>query len=428
LAATGLKAAALAQSAEPHLQFKPQVIANASFTSDAKPSPFFPYDRVETTNFNVGIQNQFKFGLMTKFTFGLTDFHYVGISPKYFEARPQMEASLPLMRNAFGRESRLGALAAEKSGLAKSSAHEAACRQILTEAETMYWRLSVAREVEKLAKNSLSRAQALFEWTSRRVRLSLSDKSEGLQATAQLKARQIDLRIAKEDTRSAALAFNAARGKSSDVVEESLPLPSSKLIANWRTPERLKNRPDVDLALAQAETMRATALASAERSRSQLELFGLYALNSPQRKTDTSALSDAWNANRPTSTIGVRLNVPLDRDTIKTVYDAWTAEATEQQSLANRKVFEQERDWSDAIARFGAAQEKLKLLEDLELTQKEKLDYERARQQRGRSTVAQVVLFEAEYDQTAFARVRALAEILNLNAQLKLFSTLASTN
>lgn len=427
-AASQLKRASQDASAEAGLIFKPQLFANASFTSDAKPSPFFPYDRVETTNLNFGIQQQFDFGLQTKFGYGFSDFHYVGIAPKYFEGRPQVEASLPLLKNSFGREARLTALAGEKSSLAKAVGQDATRRQLILEAEAAYWRLTLAQEALKISSASLERAQALYDWTSRRVRLLLSDKSEGLQATAQLKARQLDLRLAQEESRAAALAFNSARGRAGDVVTEKLPRLTSQLISNWKTPERLNNRPDVDVALLQAEALRAGALVSAERSRSTLEIFGLYAFNSPQRRNEAEAFADSWNGNRPTSTIGVRLNVPLDRHTTDQVQQAWAAEASAQQLIASRKVFEQERDWTDAIARFALAKEKVKLYEELEQAQKDKLEYERSRQRRGRSTVAQVILFEGEYDQTAFARVRALAELLNLNAQLKLYSPFGKAN
>ncbi len=428
IAAEKMRAAALDAATESSLAFKPQFFANASFSSDAKPSPFFPYDRVETTNLGVGIQNQFEFGLQTKFTYGFSDFNYVGIAPKYFEGRPQLEASLPLLKNAFGREARLTALAGEKGGLAKSAAQDAARRQVLLEAEAAYWRLTLSREAEKISKASLDRAQAMYDWTSRRVKLSLSDKAEGLQATAQLKARKLDYRLAQDETRTASLAFNSARGRTGDVVTENLPKLTSQLVSGWKSPERQTNRPDVDLALLQAEAAKASAMASAERSRSQLELFGLYAFNSPQRGSESEAFADSWNGNRPTSTIGVRLNIPLDRSTTERVQAAWAAEASAQQAVASRKIFEQERDWNDAVARFELAKEKVKLYEDLELAQKEKLDYEKSRQQRGRSTVAQVILFEGEYDQTAFARVRALAELLNLNAQLKLYSPFELAN
>ena len=73
------------------------------------------------------------------------------------------------------------------------------------------------------------------------------------------------------------------------------------------------------------------------------------------------------------------------------------------------------------VARFQLAREKIRLYEDLEKAQREKLDHERDRQKSGRSTVAQVIIFESDYEQTQFARIGALAEVLGLNAQMKLY-------
>jgi outer membrane protein TolC len=67
------------------------------------------------------------------------------------------------------------------------------------------------------------------------------------------------------------------------------------------------------------------------------------------------------------------------------------------------------------------AREKIRLYEELESSQREKLDFERSRQKSGRSTIAQVILFETDYEQTQFARIRSLAEVLSLNANMKLY-------
>ncbi len=417
-----LERSAATTALEPRLQLKPVLFAGASTTSDAKPSPFFPYQRLETSNYNVGIQNQFSFGLQTKFTFVFADFEYVGIRSKYFEGRPQLEASLPLLRNSFGRETNYAVVAAEKGALAKAAAQEAMGRSVLIDAEAAYWRLALSREALRISKSSLDRAQAMYDWTSRRVRLSLSDRSENLQASAQLKARKLDFRIAEDDSRSARLAFNGARGRAGDSVPETLATLDSNLVAKWKAPTKLDNRPDIKASLLQAESAEAQALAAKERTKSNLEVFGLYAFNSPLKDSEADALSEAWSSSRPSSTIGIRFNMPLDFETTDKIQEAWSAEAAANRTIASRKSFDQERDWTDMVARYDLAKEKLKLYEDLEAAQKEKLDHERNRQRSGKSTIAQVILFESDYDQTAFARIRAMAELLNLNSLLKLYA------
>lgn len=421
-AAKTLEAAAEASALEPGLMLKPSIFAGASMTSDAKPNPFFPYQRLETSNYNVGVQNQFSFGLQAKFSFVFADYSYVGIAPKYFEGRPQLEATLPLLRNGFGRETRYSVLAGEKGALAKAAAQEAAGRAIMLEAESIYWRLALTREALRISKASVDRAQAMFEWTSRRVRLSLSDRSENLQASAQLKARKLDYRIAEDEERSARLAFNSARGRPGDQVAENLTTFDSKFVSKWKVPAKQNNRPDVKASILQADSAEAQALATSERTKANLEVYGMYAFNSPQRSLESDAFNDSWSSNRPTSTVGIRFNMPLDIESTDRIQEAWSAEAKANRSIASRKVFDQERDWIDTLSRYELAKEKLKLYEDLEVAQKEKLDHERSRQRSGKSTVAQVILFESDYDQTAFARIRAMAELLNLNSQLKLYA------
>lgn len=425
VAAEKLTRAATDSTAELDLMFRPRLFSNLAVSSDAKPSPFFPYDHIEANTFEAGIQNQFQFGLSAKLSYGVASYNYVGMpiaQSKYFEASPKIELSLPLMRNAFGREARATHLAGKSEATAKASAQSAQKRQILLDAEAIYWRLSLAREAEAISKASLERAQAIYDWTHRRVRLSLSDKAEGIQSTAQLKARKLDYRVAQDETRAASLAFNSARGIAAESVSDNLPLLSSKLISSWKPPEKIQNRPDIDFAIEQAKATQAGAEVTKERTKSNLELFGQYAFNSPQKSEFGDAFDGSWSTSKPTSTIGIRLNIPFDQSTAKAVQKAWEAEASAQQDIINRKLFEQQRDWTDAVSRFEFAKEKIKLYEDLEIAQKEKLDYEKLRQKQGRSTVAQVILFEGEYDQTAFSRIRALAELLNLNAQLKLYS------
>lgn len=417
--------AAKLYAAESALSMAPIFFANATIASDAKPSPFstfgLGYDRIETNTYSAGLSKLFSNGLRTSVSYLAIDTAYIGIQPQYFEARPQIEAALPLWRNFWGRETLgifdAGRLAAE----AKSEAQNALAKSTLVEAEAAYWRLALARETLIVARDSVERARAMFDWTGRRVRLALSDKSEHLQSTAQLKARELDLKMAEDDERSARLAFNSARGLNSDKVSELLEVLNAALISKWQTPSRTQTRPDIEASRLQAEAAEAGARAAVERAKPTFELFGLYALNSPQRSTQGDAFADSWKRDKPASQVGLRLNVPLDLSSLDRVKEGYSAEAKAQRALVSRKLFEQERDWNDVVARFQLAKEKIRLYEELEQSQKAKLDHERSRQKSGRSTVAQVILFESDYDQTQLARIRSLAEVLNLNAQMKLY-------
>ena len=418
--------AAEGYSYEAALALSPTFFANAKIDSEGKPSPFpipgLTYSSVDTNTYSAGISKLFANGMKTSFSYVASDTDYVGLgAAKYFEARPQIEATLPLWRNFWGRET-VGTIEAGRLGaLAKAEGQDAQAKGVLVDAEAAYWRLALAREALKVSKDSVDRAQAMFDWTNRRVKLALSDRSEHLQSTAQLKARALDYKTAEDDERAARLQFNSARGVSSDKVPESLEILNAELIAKWETPSRTQTRPDIEAARLQAEAAEANAKAAGERSKPTLELFGLYALNTPHRDNQGDALGDSWKRERPSTQYGVRLNMPLDFSATKKAQEGWRAEANASRTMISRKLFEQERDWNEVVARFQLAREKIRLYEELETSQREKLDYERSRQKSGRSTVAQVILFETDYEQTQFARIRSLAEVLSLNANMKLY-------
>lgn len=420
-------------SYEAALPLAPAFVANATLGSEGKPSSIpvagFNYSSVDKNDYSAGITKLFRTGIRTSFTYSAMDTNYVGLpgAQKYFEARPQIEATIPLWRNFWGRETIGGVEAARLSSLAKAEGQDAQAKSVLVEAEAAYWRLALAREALKVSRDAVDRAQSMYDWTSRRVRLALSDQSESLQSTAQLKSRVLDFKMAEDDERSARLAFNSARGVTADKVPEALEVLNAELVAKWETPNRTQTRPDIEAARLQAEAAEANARAASERSKPNLEIFGLYAFNSPHQATQSEALEASLKRDRPSSSYGIRLNMPLDFSSMRKAQEGWNAEANASRTLVSRRLFEQERDWNDLVSRFQLAREKIRLYEELESSQREKLEFERSRQKSGRSTIAQVILFETDYEQTQFARIRSLAEVLSLNANMKLYGVAYDT-
>ena len=403
------------------------MFASATVGSDGKPSPFasfgFRYTSVDTDVYQAGISKLFSNGIRTSFSYVAQDTYYVGLpnTSKYYEARPLIEATIPLWRNFWGKETMGNVDAARLSALAKSAVANRDAKAALVDAESAYWRLALAREALKVSQGAVERASATSKWSGRREKLALSDRSENLQSTAQLKTRELDLLTAQDDERAARLTFNSSRGVNSDKVEEQLDVLNADLIARWQLPNRTQSRPDIEMMRLQAETAEAAARAAKEKSRPTLEVFGSYAFNTPQRGSQGDAFADSWKRDLPTSQYGVRLNMPLDFNEMKRAQEGWAAEARASRTIVGRRLFEQERDWNDVIARFQLAKERVRLYEDLENSQKDKLEYERTRQKSGRSTLKQVIDFETDFQNTQFARIRSLADILNLNTQMKLY-------
>lgn len=419
--------AARATADEAELSVKPHFFASAALNSESKPSPFFNYERIDTTALGAGVSQQFRFGLQTKLSYQYTESNYVGIRPKFFEARPSVEATLPLLRNWGGRETANQIDAAVTAGNAKAKGQEAQREGALLEAEILYWRLALAREAKKVAQDALARAQAMHEWTTRRVRLNLSDRTEQLQSDAQLKARQLEMLQADDDERSARLNFNLARGRNDDLVKEVLSEINAARIQKWKNLTRTHSRSEVEALSLQAQAAELQAQAARERTRPQLELFGQYAWNSPLRATSSDALADSWRTDKPTQTVGLRLQFPLDVSQSVRTQKGWALEAQAAREQLRRRTQEEERDWSELSSRYQTAKQRALLFEELERAQKAKLDHERGRHRVGRAVLAQVIQFETEYQQTQLGRLRSLAEALSLYAQMKLYGPKAES-
>ena len=76
----------------------------------------------------------------------------------------------------------------------------------------------------------------------------------------------------------------------------------------------------------------------------------------------------------------------------------------------------------DLLAQLTEGKRKLDLARKIETVQKNKLDLERDRHKRGRTTTYQVLLFEQDFASSQLSRIRAEAELLRILAQMKTFS------
>lgn len=424
-AADQISKAAKLQAAEGSLLFKPVANGQGVASSEGQANPFDSGAALSSRSYSLGVTQPTNFGLSGTFSYNRNELEANAgpLSGTYTASWLQLELRQSLLRNWAGAELRRQSEAIEAGALAKSYTQSFVAKQILLEAETNYWRLALARELVAVQKDAVERAERLHDWTSRRVRLQLADRADALNASTNLQARKLDLRSAEDEERASAQAFNSSRGLNSNEVSEKLDELTPDVIVTMKIPARTETRDDVKAAEQQTKAAAANALVSREKNKPTIELFGVLPMT---QETNASSVQLAASANsnvtsRPGTTVGLRLAVPLDFGTQDHVRQGYAAEAAATDQTYRRRVFEEERDWSDLTAKFEQTKERLKLYADLENVQKTKLDYERDRQQRGRSTLQQVLLFEADYEQAQLGRIRTSAELLTLNAQMKLY-------
>ena len=414
--------AAKSYSREGSLLLKPSLFGNGSAASDGFSNPFNSPDKETSTVYTLGLQEQTNFGLSGKLDYNQSAMNiptFGSVALNWF----QVELTQSLWRNWGGEEARSQAELIETNDLSKSFNETYMNKNLLLEAERNYWSLALARETMNVQKDALDRAQRIDEWTDRRVRLNLADRSQGLQSSSNLQARKLDYRNASDNESTAAIAFNSSRGLVSDKVPEQLSELTPELVANMKIPAHTQPRDDVKAAEFQAKATAANARLNREKDKPTVELFGVAPLTTPAPPSGLLGGVLPLNA-RPSTTIGLRFTAPLDFGTVSRAREGWAAEAQAADWTYQRKTFEEERDWQSLIIKFQQARARFQLYVDLGKQQKEKLEYERERQKLGKTTLEQVILFEADYEQAEYGRISTLADLVTLNAQMKLYGAL----
>lgn len=429
------------RASEAELLTAPQLFVSAQFASDAKPSnfPSFTYDQINTHLYSLSISQQTHFGLSGKISFSATYLNYLnpamaGLSmssalPAAFDTKPSIDLNFPLWSGGFGKSIQANQNLAEASALASSYGSRYQARATLMEAEAIYWRLALARQAQIVQNEALARAQKIYDWNARRVKLHLADDSDALQAQALLEVRQLEQELSKDELHNASIAFNSLRNLDSPEVPETLLEISSEMnewIKKLEPPQRAPLRDDVRAAQESERIAQNNATLGIERNKPALNVFASYALNGHQENFG-SALGDPFSANRPTLAMGVNFSMPLDFQSTQSARQGWIAEQTAAEKTYQRKLFEQEIGWKNLLDHLNDAKKKLELAEKLEKTQRRKLEHERDRLQRGRTVTYQVLMFEQDFAQSQLNRIRAQAEVLNIIAQMKLYSNESPT-
>jgi outer membrane protein TolC len=418
---------ALERSREADLITGPGFFASAGRSIDYKPNPFMSYNKLSNDSYTFGFSQQTSFGLQGKLSYNLMKSDYNGLPagfgpnpPTYFEGRPQIEATQSLWRNGFGSEVRAMREAAEASAKATHFSESYRLKGILAEAELSYWRLALAREKVAIGREAFARSQKLYDWSARRAKLQLADQADALQAEGALSARELELQSWLDEERVAARGFNLARGVSSDEMNEKLAFVDTLVLGQIPAPQRDEFRDDVQAAREGERATRANAELAIEKVRPSLDLFGTYAFNS-KNATAGKAIGESFKDDRPSVIFGVKFTAPLDLGAVASAKSGWAKEKSAAELLYQRKLLEQDSEWSDLSQRLIEGKKRLELALKMEGVQKRKLTHERDRLTRGRTTTFQVLQFEQDFSQAQLTRIMVEVDIVNILVRMKTF-------
>jgi outer membrane protein TolC len=431
------------RSEEGKLLLAPTFFANTQFTWDAKypPARFLLFSNQFIHSSSFGISQLTTFGMEAKLRYDIYYQTYNNPRPlftipgapsviltSYAVASPVLELTQSLWGNGFGRSTRANQELAESNALASSYGSKFEARTVLSQAETQYWNLAVARQAVAVQEAALDRAKRIYQYNVRKSRLHLGESSDVLQAEALVQSRELELASARNDERKARRAFNSSRHIDSEEVVENLIEMKPSLIDEIPLPERAAMRDDVKAAEQSARARRASAVISAERDSPTLEAFATLALNGQGEEDIYGSIGQSIGASfsfrRPTESVGVRFRMPLDQSLINKAHEGWKKEQIAAEKSYDQKVFDSEQSWKDLTESLKEAKAHLSLSRKLEEIQRQKLEAERKRLNQGRTTTYQVLLFEQDFLLSQLNRIRDQSRALTLIAQMKLFGEL----
>ena len=419
-----------AKALEAELMFAPTAFLSPSYSLEKKSSASPQGSEYYVTGIKFGVKKMTNFGLSSTLGLDYSHTETEGANPalvpvpKYFESKPYIELSQSLWRNGFGDESRIQVEAAQAQALASAASSEFKLLQLRLEGEGLYLKLAVSREMLKLQNSILKRAERLQAWTQQRTQLSLADQSDLLSAIAAVNTRKIEHMTAQNEERSAARAFNSARDIDLDRVEENLQAWEQKNILGAAdfvlkgTQSEL--RADIKMLEAQAQAAQAQSLLAKEKYTPTLDLFANYALNGKDENASKAA-SQSFATKYPSMSVGLKLSAILGGKVKNETVKAYRLEAEAAQLEAEWKKKENRIQLEELRSKISDIQERYKLAIQLEKSQETKLNYEKRKQQRGRSTLMQVLMYEQDFANSQLMRVKTESELLKVAMELRSF-------
>lgn len=397
--------------------------------SDRKQPQFADFEGIsrERRTFQLGLEQNSSYGMTHRL---FSNYSYINQKEATFILNPRVansalvyEFTFPLMRNFLGKNTQYQQEIITKRSTAEMYRESFDQRRVINEAQAAYWRLKTAQEIVRSQEEIIEQGVKFLKWTQGRVRDRLSEESDLRQAQAILDLRRFDLQKEKMELLKAQQAFNSIRQLDLYTeVGELEDFPSNDLLPKLPSEEEALNRPDL---LGLEAQLRAEALESqrvAELSKMELNLMGSAATNGLSYNAEP-AYTKTFSGKYPTYMIGMRLNVPLDRQSVDDVQRAAKLKERGLKSSLLRNRYETLAGLSQLRLEYEQLTQQLKVVSNLVDAQEVKLKTERERHRYGRSSTFQLLTFEQDYQQARQDLIRTKGQLWQLSGQTALYSS-----
>ncbi len=303
----------------------------------------------------------------------------------------------------------------------------------IAKAESAYWKLALAQDAEKMAKDAVRTAQYLLSVATEGVRLGKASNLDLRQAQAELASRQSDesnSQLAVSDAEMQVRLLMGSKAVSSrppivatdPFLENGEQIPHSAGETDALVSWAYRAQPDYMIALQEFQRQKTLVAYGKDQALPELNLTGSYGYTG-LGKTVADSLDSADSGNYPTWSVGVEMKLPLFLG-VKQQNDLKAAELAAR--LADVKIQNDRETLKRAIENLahdvGTLTARIKNAQSVSTARKELLDIAVARYKEGNVTLVDVYNAEDALNKARQQELSTIADYRQAVAQLEMVS------
>jgi len=414
----------------PSLLFSPNLLSGVQYYQDLRlPSNPLAGKSTKYSQINLGIAKTSPLGFTWKVSDGLSYTSVAGASPlfisvpQYYEHIPKIEFEIPLWRNFGGREWEYLSNAQKKEIEVESISQEFRMKMVLLEAESIFFQLLNLRKSIHIQESMIAQTMLLNDWVARRVQNDLTDRADLFETGSALKWRKLELENSRMTEQELARKFNALRGESPEVSvgeldEAGLPNATADIL-----PVVKDSRGDFRAKEVGVEMQRYLHQQSIEKFKPDIKAYLQTSFNGKDKMLN-DAIKDGAQLKHPEWTVGINMVLPLDREVISSVTSGHKTAIMSAESMLHQSRENLKDERKTILSKLDNLAAQIQQVIDLENSEKSKVEYERERLKKGKTTTYQLIVNEGSWSRARLKHIELVSNWQTLRSKLKLFDLL----